>query len=140
MRKITEFSVRYPVTVTMFILAVILLGYISFGKLGTDLFPKLNNPRIYIELKAGQRPPEEVEKLFVDPIESVCIRQSQVTGVNSVTRVGTAQVTVEYAWNKDMDDAFLELQKALGTYSQNSDIESLTITQHDPNQSAAHKA
>jgi hydrophobic/amphiphilic exporter-1 (mainly G- bacteria), HAE1 family len=135
MRKITEFSVRYPVTVTMFILAVVLLGYISFGKLGTDLFPKLNNPRIYIELKAGQRPPEEVEKLFVDPIESVCIRQSQVIGVKSTTRVGTAQITVEYAWKKDMDDAFLELQKALGTYSQNSDIESLAITQHDPNQS-----
>ena len=135
MRKITEFSVRYPVTVTMFILAVVLLGYISFGKLGTDLFPKLNNPRIYVELKAGERPPEEVEKLFVDPIESVCIRQSQVTGVNSVTRAGLAQITVEYAWNKDMDDAFLELQKALGTYSQNSEIESLTITQHDPNES-----
>ncbi|MFA5816293.1 MAG: efflux RND transporter permease subunit [Bacteroidales bacterium] len=135
MRKITEFSVRYPVTVTMFILAVVLLGYISFGKLGTDLFPKLNNPRIYVEIKAGERPPEEVEKLFVDPIESVCIRQSQVMGVTSVTRVGIAQITVEYAWNKDMDDAFLELQKALGTYSQNSDITSLTITQHDPNQS-----
>ncbi len=135
MRKITEFSVRYPVTVTMFILAMVLLGYISFGKLGTDLFPKLNNPRIYVEIKAGERPPEEVEKLFVDPIESVCIRQSQVMGVTSVTRVGLAQITVEYAWNKDMDDAFLELQKALGTYSQNSDITSLTITQHDPNQS-----
>jgi HAE1 family hydrophobic/amphiphilic exporter-1 len=119
----------------MFILAMVLLGYISFGKLGTDLFPKLNNPRIYVELQAGERPPEEVEKLFVDPIESVCIRQSQVTGVNSVTRAGLAQITVEYAWNKDMDDAFLELQKALGTYSQNSDIESLNITQHDPNES-----
>jgi len=119
----------------MFILAVVLLGYISFGKLGTDLFPKLNNPRIYVEIKAGERPPEEVEKLFVDPIESVCIRQSQVTGVTSVTRVGTSQITVEYAWNKDMDDAFLELQKSLGTYSQNTDITSLTITQHDPNQS-----
>ena len=78
MRKITEFSVRYPVTVTMFILAVLLLGYISFGKLGTDLFPKLNNPRIFVELKAGQRPPEEVEKLFVDPIESVCIRHQRL--------------------------------------------------------------
>jgi HAE1 family hydrophobic/amphiphilic exporter-1 len=119
----------------MFILAVVLLGYISFGKLGTDLFPELNNPRIYVEIKAGERPPEEVEKLFVDPIESVCIRQSQVVGVSSVTRVGTAQVTVEYAWNKDMDDAFLELQKALGTYSQNSDIEELLITQHNPNES-----
>ncbi len=135
MRKITEFSVRYPVSVTMFILAVVLLGFISFGKLGTDLFPKLNNPRIYVEIKAGERPPEEVEKLFVDPIESVCIRQSQVTGVSSVTRVGTSQITVEYAWNKDMDDAFLEIQKALGTYTQNSDITELLITQHDPNES-----
>lgn len=135
MRKITEFSVRYPVTVTMFVLAIVLLGFISFGKLGTDLFPKLNNPRIYVELKAGERPPEEVEKQFVDPIESVCIRQSKVTGVSSVIRVGTAQITVEYAWEKDMDDAFLELQKALGTYSQNSDIDELLITQHDPNES-----
>jgi HAE1 family hydrophobic/amphiphilic exporter-1 len=135
MRKITEFAVRYPVTVTMFILAVVLLGYISFGKLGTDLFPKLNNPRVYVEIKAGERPPEEVEKQFVDPIESVCMRQNQVTGVTSVTRVGTAQITVEYAWNKDMDDAFLELQKALGSYSQNSEIDELDITQHDPNES-----
>lgn len=135
MRKLTEFSVRYPVTVTMFILAVVLLGFISFGKLGTDLFPKLNNPRIYVELKVGERPPEEVEKLFVDPIESVCIRQGKVVGVSSVTRVGTAQVTVEYAWNADMDDAFLELQKALGTYSQNAEIDELLITQHDPNES-----
>jgi HAE1 family hydrophobic/amphiphilic exporter-1 len=119
----------------MFILAVVLLGFISFGKLGTDLFPKLNNPRIYVELKVGERPPEEVEKLFVDPIESVCIRQGKVVGVSSVTRVGTAQVTVEYAWNADMDDAFLELQKALGTYSQNAEIDELLITQHGPNES-----
>jgi len=135
MRKITEFAVRYPVTVTMFILAMVLLGFISYGRLGTDLFPEMNNPRIYVEITAGERPPEEVEKLFVDPIESVCIRQSNVTGVSSLTRVGTAQITVEYAWNKDMDDAFLELQKALGTYSQNSDIEELLITQHNPNES-----
>lgn len=135
MRKITEFAVRYPVTVTMFVLAMVLLGFISFGKLGTDLFPEMANPRIYVEIKAGERPPEEVEKQFVDPIESVCIRQSNVVGVSSVTRVGTSQITVEYAWNKDMDDAFLELQKALGTYSQNSDLEELLITQHNPNES-----
>lgn len=135
MRKITEFAVKYPVTVTMFVLAMVLLGFISFGKLGTDLFPEMANPRIYVEIKAGERPPEEVEKQFVDPIESVCIRQSNVVGVSSVTRVGTSQITVEYAWNKDMDDAFLELQKALGTYSQNSDLEELLITQHNPNES-----
>jgi len=135
MKNITKFAVNYPVTVTMFILAVLLLGYISFRKLGTDLFPEMNNPRIYVELSAGERPPEEIEKQFVDPIESICIRQSDVTGVSSVTRVGTAQITIDYSWKKDMDEAFLEIQKALGSYNQNSDLDDLQITQHDPNES-----
>jgi HAE1 family hydrophobic/amphiphilic exporter-1 len=50
MKKLTEFSVRYPVTILMFVLAILLLGYISFRKLGIDLFPDLNNPRIFVEL------------------------------------------------------------------------------------------
>ena len=58
----------------MFVLGIVLLGFISFGKLGTDLFPDLNNPKIYIEIKAGERPPEEIEKNFVDQIESLSMR------------------------------------------------------------------
>ena len=134
MKKITQFSVNNPVTVTMLILGVLLLGFISFGKLGTDLMPEMNNPRIYVELSAGERPPEEIEKQFVDQIESLAIRQADVIGVSSVTRVGSAQITVEYSWDKDMDEAFLELQKALGSYNQNSDLDEILITQHDPNE------
>ncbi|MBT3751313.1 MAG: efflux RND transporter permease subunit, partial [Bacteroidetes bacterium] len=81
MKKITQFSVNNPVTVTMLILGVLLLGFISFGKLGTDLMPEMNNPRIYVELSAGERPPEEIEKQFVDQIESLAIRQADVIGV-----------------------------------------------------------
>jgi hydrophobic/amphiphilic exporter-1 (mainly G- bacteria), HAE1 family len=113
MKKLTQFSVDYPVTILMIVLAVILLGYISFDKLGVDLFPDLNTPRIFVEIKSGERPPEEMEKQFVENIEALAIRQSDVIQVSSVTRVGTAQITVEYAWDKDMDEAFLDLQKAL---------------------------
>lgn len=135
MKKLTQFSVDYPVTILMIILGVILLGYISFDKLGVDLFPDLNSPRIFVEIKAGERPPEEMEKQFVENIEALSMRQAGVVQVTSVSKVGSAQITVEYAWNKDMDEAFLDLQKSLNTLTQNSDIEELTITQHDPNTS-----
>ena len=135
MKKITRFSVQYPVTVSMIVLAIILLGYISFGKLSVDLFPDMNAPRIFVEIKAGERPPEEVEKQFIENIEAQAIRQKGVTQVSSVCMVGSARVTVEYTWVRDMDEAFLDLQKALTTYSQNSDLEEFTITQHDPNAS-----
>lgn len=135
MKKLTQFSVDYPVTVLMVVLGVILLGTISFRKLGVDLFPDLNSPRIFVEVQSGERPPEEMEKQFVENIEALAMRQSGVTQVTSVTKVGTAQITVEYAWNKDMDEAFLDLQKSLNDLTQNSEIDDLKITQHDPNTS-----
>ncbi len=133
MKKLTQFSVNYPVTILMIILGVVLLGYISYDKLGVDLFPDLNSPRIFVEIQSGERPPEEMEKQFVEDIEALAIRQSDVLQVTSVSKVGSAQITVEYAWNKDMDEAFLDLQKALNTLTQNADIDDLKITQHNPN-------
>jgi hydrophobic/amphiphilic exporter-1 (mainly G- bacteria), HAE1 family len=133
MKKLAEFSVNYPISVLMLVLAVFLLGYISFQKLGVDLFPELNNPRLYVEIKAGERPPEEIEKQFVENIESLAIRQKKAVQVSSLCRVGSAQVIVEYAWEADMDEAFLDLQKSLTTFNQNGELDELNITQHDPN-------
>jgi HAE1 family hydrophobic/amphiphilic exporter-1 len=133
MKKLTQFSVNYPVTVLMVVLGVLLLGYISYDKLGVDLFPDLNSPRIFVEIKSGERPPEEMEKQFVENIEALAIRQSDVVQVTSISRVGSAQITVEYSWEKDMDEAFLDLQRALNPVSQDSEIDELNITQHDPN-------
>ncbi len=135
MNSIARFAVRYPVTVSMFVLGIVLMGFISLGKLGTDLFPDLNNPKIYIELKAGEKPPEDIENNYVDKIESLAMRQSDVVQVSSVSKTGTAVITVEYTWNKDMDEAFLDLQKELNSFSQNSDIDDFTISQYDPNAS-----
>ena len=133
MKKLTQFAVNYPVTILMMVLSVVLLGYISFDKLGIDLFPEINNPRLFIELKAGERPPEEIEKQYVENLEALAIRQSDVLQVSSISKVGAAQITVEYAWNKDMDEAFLDLQKAASSFAQNQTLDELNITQHDPN-------
>ncbi|MDR2968553.1 MAG: efflux RND transporter permease subunit [Tannerellaceae bacterium] len=135
MRSIVKFAVNNPVTITMVVLAVLLLGKISYDQLSVDLLPDLNNPRLFIEVTAGERPPEEIEKQFVRNIESMAIRQSDVTEVSSVIKAGSARITVEYSWSKDMDEAFLDLQKAMNSFAQNDDIEELKITQYDPNQS-----
>ncbi len=135
MKKIAQFAVDYPVSILMIILGVGVLGWFSYDKLSVDLFPDLNNPSLFIEVRSGQRPPEEMEKQYVDQLESMAIRQSNVAEVSSVIRAGAAQVTVEYSWNTDMDEAFLDLQKALNTFNQNNKADEIKITQHDPNSS-----
>jgi HAE1 family hydrophobic/amphiphilic exporter-1 len=135
MKKLVQFAVQFPVTVSMIVLGVILLGYISLQRLGIDLFPELVSPRLFVELKAGEQPPEEIEKQYIQNIESLVARLKGVAQVSSVCMVGSARVTVEYNWGTDMDEAFLDLQKGLATYSQNSNIAEFNITQHDPNAS-----
>src|SRR5690554_6566516 len=133
MRNILRFALNNPVTISMIVFAILLLGKISYDRLSVDLLPDMNTPRLFVELEAGERPPEEIEKMFIENIESMAIRQSDVVQVSSVIRAGSARVTVEYLQNKDMDEAFLDLQKAMAPLSQNPDIESINITQHDPN-------
>ena len=133
MKNIIKFAVGNPVTICMIVFALLLLGKVSYDQLSVDLLPDLNNPRLLIELKAGERPPEEIEKQFVKNMESMAIRQSDVTQVSSVIKAGTARITVEYTWTKDMDEAFLDLQKAMNPFAQNKDITELKITQHDAN-------
>jgi len=135
MKSIVQFAVKYPVTISMLIFGILLLGYISFDKLSIDLFPEMKSPRIYVEIRAGERPPEEIEKLYIEGMESLIIRQKGVSQVSSVCMVGASRIKVEFNWGTDMDEAFLELQKSLNPYSQDKGIQSLSITQHDPNAS-----
>ena len=105
MRKLVSWAVRNPVTVTMAVLAILLLGKISYDRLSVELLPSM---------------------------ESQIARQSDVRSVSSVVKVGTARITVEYAWRKNMDEAFLDLEKAMNSFSQDSRITDLRISQKDP--------
>ena len=84
MRAISRFSVNYPVTVLMIVLGIILLGGISLTRLGTDLFPDLQNPRIYAEVVSGERSPEEIEKRFVEQVEYTICREWRTRGIQLI--------------------------------------------------------
>lgn len=132
MKKLVSLAVRHPVTVTMAVLAILLLGKISYDRLSVELLPSMNSPRLFVEIDAGERPPEEIEKQFVSNMESQIARQSDVVSVSSVVKVGTARITVEYAWRKDMDEAYLDLEKAMSSFAQDSRVTDLRISQKDP--------
>ena len=133
MKKLTQFAVEYPVTILMAILGICILGYISYARLGVDLLPDLKAPRLFVEIDAGEKVPEEIEKQYIEQIEALTMRHQGVTQVSSLIRIGSAQLTIEYNWDQDMDEAFLDLQKSLNDFNQGGEIERIGVTQHDPN-------
>ncbi len=133
MESLARFSVSRPATVLMLVLAVLLLGGLSFRRLGVELLPDLANPRLFVEVEAGDLPPAEVEARIVAPVEAAASLTRGVVDVASVSRTGGAQVTVEYGWHVDMDEAFLDLQKGMAEFARRPDVGEISVSRHDPN-------
>ena len=130
--NLPEFSTRYPVTIAMATLAVVLLGWISLDGLGTDLLPDLQTPVVTIDLAAPGKSPVEIEESYTRRLERDVSTINGVKRVYSITRSGQAVVIAEFAWDADMDYGLLDVQKRVGRYAANEDVSQLDVTREDP--------
>jgi len=58
---LSKFSVKKPVTITMIILIVLLLGAVSLSKLQVDLMPSIELPYVMVQTSYAGAGPEEIE-------------------------------------------------------------------------------
>lgn len=54
-------SIKRPVSVAMFYIAVALIGIYAFSKIGVDLLPNINIPHLLIQTTYPNASPEEIE-------------------------------------------------------------------------------
>ncbi|MFQ5604761.1 MAG: efflux RND transporter permease subunit [bacterium] len=130
--NLPKFSVKYPVTVTMLMLAIVILGVISFDRLGTDLLPAIYNPRIVVEIQSGERSPQEMEQRFARSLEGALGTVSKVVDVQSVCSVGRILITATFSWGTDMDFALLDVQKQVASFESDPEVDALTVARYDP--------
>jgi len=78
---ISDTSIKRPVFATMVIVSLMVLGIVSLGRLGIDLFPEANFPFVNVSIVYPGAGPEEVETLVTRPIEDA------VAGINGVKRI-----------------------------------------------------
>ena len=106
-------STRRPVAVAMLVLAVVLLGIISFTRLPIDLLPDVSFPRLVIYTTYQNVAPREIERLITEPIEQQGASVPGVEKVTSASQDGVSLVTLRFAWGTDMDFAALNVREKL---------------------------
>ncbi len=130
--NLAKLAVRFPVTVLMLFLGVMLLGVISFRGLNIDLLPDINSPKIVVSVKSQDKSPSEMEKSYSERIEALIATIPKVKRVTSISRVGRTIVTVEFDWNADMDFALLDVQKKVSQFAGDREVEEVSVNQFDP--------
>lgn len=111
--SLSGFAVRRPVAVSMFFLAVILLGLISYPRLPIDLLPDVSYPRLVVYTAIPQTSSIEVERLITERVEAQVASVPGVDALSSVSRDGVSLVTLRFQWGTDMDMAMLNVRERL---------------------------
>lgn len=132
--KIAQLSIKRPVTIFMFFLAIVLLGFVSLRELSVDLLPDISYPRLSVMTQYPGVAPEEIETLVTAPLEAAVSRIPGMRRVESVSKEGISYMTLEFSWGTDMDFAMLHTREKLDSARDMlpEDVESPTIIPLDP--------
>lgn len=108
---LARFSVKKPVTITMMILIVIVLGAVSLSKLQIDLLPQMELPYVMVQTNYTGAGPEEIENLITKPLEQTVATVENIEGIISYSNEGSSLILMQFAFGTDMDDAMLQLRE-----------------------------
>jgi HAE1 family hydrophobic/amphiphilic exporter-1 len=129
---ITKIAIRRPVTVSMFVVAVILFGTISLQRLALNLLPDISYPSITIQTDYEDAAPEEIENLITRPIEEAVGVVSGLTRLSSISRPGQSEVVLEFGWDTSMDVASMDAREKLDLIDLPEDSDKPIILRFDP--------
>src|SRR4051794_19295644 len=125
-------AINRPVTVSMFLLAISLFGYISLDRLSLDLLPDISYPTLTIQTEYQDAAPEEIESSITRPIEEAVGVLPGLTRLSSASRSGQSEVILEFNWGTKMDLASLEAREKLDVVQLPRDARRPVILRFDP--------
>lgn len=110
---LARFSVKKPVTITMMILIVLVLGVVSFSKLHIDLLPQMELPYVMVQTSYSGAGPEEIENMVSKPLEQTLSTVENIDGIMSISNEGSSILLMQFNFGTDMDEVMLQMREKI---------------------------
>lgn len=110
---ISDTSIKRPVFATMVIMALVILGIVSYPSIGVDLFPKVDFPIVSITTVLKGASPEVVDVDVTDRIEEAVNTISGVKNITSTSSDGVSSIIVEFELERDIDLAVQDVREQI---------------------------
>jgi HAE1 family hydrophobic/amphiphilic exporter-1 len=100
---ISDICIKRPVFTWVLVAIPVVLGIVSYGQLGVDLFPNVDFPVCTITTVLQGASVEEMETTVTKPIEDIINTVSGIDELRSTTQEGVSVVTVQFLLSKNGD-------------------------------------
>ncbi len=132
--SLSTFSIRKPVFAWMLMFGLMFFGWISFKDMGISLLPDVDFPVVNVSIEYEGAAPEVIETDVVDVLENSIMTVQGIKNVKSTSRYGSAQITIEFDLDRDIDAALQEVQSKIAQSQRQlpKNIEAPVITKINP--------
>ena len=93
--------------------AIVVLGLISYGRLGVDLFPSVNVPVVSVFVPYPGANPESIEALVTRPIEDSLAGLSNIEFMRSISSEGQSTVLLAFNDRTNPDSAEIDVERKI---------------------------
>ncbi|HUK90631.1 MAG TPA: multidrug efflux RND transporter permease subunit [Blastocatellia bacterium] len=105
--------IHRPVATTLVTLAIALAGAVAFGLLPVSPLPQVDFPTISVSANLPGASPEIMASSVATPLERQFGRIASVTEMTSSSSLGSANVTLQFDLNRNIDAAARDVQAAI---------------------------
>lgn len=105
--------VRRPVASSLIAVAMVLVGALAYGLLPVAPLPQVDFPTIRVSASLPGASPEIMATSVVTPLERALGSIAGVTAITSDSRPGAGSITLEFALDRDIDEAARDVQAAI---------------------------
>ncbi len=110
---IADISVDRPVFALMMSLALVVVGLLSYRRLGVDLLPAVEQPTVTVFTALPGAGPEEIESAVTQPIEEQLNTIAGIEEMRSVNREGFSFVNLTFTLDRPIDQAVQDVRDKL---------------------------
>ena len=112
-----KFSVKKPLTVFVAVIAILVLGVVSYTRMTPDLLPNMDFPYVMIMTTYPGATPEKVEQTVTKPMEQSMSTLEHIKEISSTSSENYSMVMLEFEEDVNMDTIGVDIQQQISVLS-----------------------
>ena len=134
---LSDVSIKRPVFATMMMLALVVLGIVSYQRLAIDEYPDVTYPTINVSVNYAGASPEVIMRQVAKPLEEALNTVQGIKEINSSSNQGRGNVRVTFNLGVDIGVAQQDVQAKVSRIRRSlpPNIDEPVIQHFDPNDS-----
>ncbi len=112
--NLSDIAIRRPVFTAMLSVAILVMGFLSLGRLGTDLYPPVTFPFMTVQVIYPGASPADIERDVTRPLEDAVAGISGIETLQGFARDSYTLLLLKFAMGTDLEAATNAVRDRIG--------------------------